>query len=232
MADRKSQLMQMGCSPPRNLFNDNLPFLIKELTTINNVVRTFSEIALGEIEEIEVRSISTSNPIFFFSIDPVKIAMIAGAVTWALDVWERVERTRKLRTETAKLDDTESRADVEKLLSQMIEESIEKAIKNYSAQLLEEMKAEGARKNEISNQLDWALRSILSRIERGMVIEIRRLPPPVEKDEQGTAQPVPQSFQDIDRAIQKLVFPPVQGTPVLSLPPSDLPESDNTKRAK
>lgn len=223
---------EIGFLLPRDLFDNNLPTLIKELKTINDIVRTFSEIALGSVEEIEVRDISTTNPIFFLSLDPFTIAMIGGAITWALDAWERVEKIRKIRTETANLEDTKSRADVEQLFAKMIEEAIEKAIKEYSVVVMENAKAEKARRNELKNQLGWALRSILSRIERGMVVEIRRLAPPVEKDEEGANKPAPQAFQDIEKAIPKLVFPRVQGPPIFQLPPSEPPLDGEAKASE
>ena len=222
---------EIGFLLPRSLFENELPILIKELNTINNILRSFSEVALGSVEEVKVRDISTTDPIFFFELSPITIAMIGAAITWALDTWKRVEDIRKIRVETAKLSDTKSRPELDNLLAKMVDENIDKAIKEHTTILLSEIKAERSRKNELSNQMDWALRSILSRIERGMVVEIRRLSPPTEKDEQGTAKPPPQAFQDIAKIVPDMVFPRVKGTPVLSLPPAEPPMAAERKSA-
>lgn len=222
---------EIGFLLPRDLFSNNLPNLIKELSTINNIVRIFSEVALGEVEEIEVRDISTSDPIFFLALAASTIALVGKAVTWALDTWERVENIRKVRAEIATLEETKSRPEMEQLLTNMIKETIEKKIVEYSDVLLNVARAEEARKHELRNHLDWALQSILSRIERGMVVEIRLLPPPVETDENGAEKPAPQAFQDIEKVISEMVFPRLQGTPVLQLPPSEPPKEGGPKGA-
>jgi plasmid stabilization system protein ParE len=93
---------EIGFLLPRSLFNNRLDQLIKELRDINRIIRAFSEATVGRVEEVEVREISTSDPFFFFHIDPATIAALAAAVTWALNTWKQVEEIRRVRAETRK----------------------------------------------------------------------------------------------------------------------------------
>lgn len=88
---------EIGFLLPRGLFNNRLDQLIKELRDINRIIRSFSEATIGTVEGVEVRQISTSDPLFFFSLHPQTIAAIGLAVTWALNTWKQVEEIRRDR---------------------------------------------------------------------------------------------------------------------------------------
>jgi hypothetical protein len=72
----------------------------------------------------------------------------------------------------------------------------------------------------------WALDSILARIERGMVVEIRFLPPPAEPDvTAGTpeARERAKTYAELKTISHQLEFHIPPGEPVLQLPPADPP---------
>ena len=79
---------ELGVLILRELFKNHLMEFISELRTLNFVIRVFSEIATGSAEPVEIHQISTSDPVFFFGISSVTIAMVGKAVTWALDTWK------------------------------------------------------------------------------------------------------------------------------------------------
>ncbi|MGI0133894.1 MAG: hypothetical protein ACREBW_02915 [Candidatus Micrarchaeaceae archaeon] len=91
---------EIGFLLPRDLFKNHLDELIDELAVINRILRTFSGLATGKVSPVEVKQISTTDPLFFFGLDPITIALLGGVITWALAQWETIEKIRKLRSDT------------------------------------------------------------------------------------------------------------------------------------
>jgi hypothetical protein len=77
------------------------------------------------------------------------------------------------------------------------------------------------RKYEQREDIKWALESILARVERGMTVEIRLIPPTPTAAHEGEAPSVPKEFQELQELVPKLTFPRIEGAPVLRLPPSE-----------
>lgn len=101
--DHMEDEAEIGFQIPRPIFHNNLDGLVDELRAIRRIIRAFSELANGSAEEIHVRQISTSDPIFYFGLGALTISQIGGAVTWALERWKQVEDIRKVRAETKNL---------------------------------------------------------------------------------------------------------------------------------
>jgi hypothetical protein len=208
---------EIGFLLPRSLFNNHLDQLIKELRDLNRIIRAFSEAATGSIEQIEVRSISTTDRLFFFHISPVTITMIAAAINWALHTWKQVEEIRRVRAETRKTNVlTEKEAEI---FDKKIHDKIREAIDNKVNELVEENQKPG-RDKEQRTDIEWALESILAHIERGMIVEIRSLPPSQAptKDEHAKTDKETSAFETLQTITPQLVFPKMEGAPILKLP--------------
>ncbi len=220
---------EIGFLLPRALFRNQLVPLIEELRAINRIIRAFSEAATGSAEEIEVREITASDPLFFFGLDPLTIATIGGAITWALATWKQVEEIRKLRAETEKIQSF-TKMEIDKFYGSKIEAVIRAAIQEQTEVVLAAVANDNPRKNEQRTDIAWALESVMSRIERGMTVEIRMIPPPRSKDDEGKEEPLPEAFETLERVIPEMVFPSIQGSPVLALPPNEPPEKAEAKK--
>lgn len=219
---------EIGVLLPRPLFHDNLEGLIKELNTINIIMRFFSEIATGTPEEISVRQISTSDPLFFFGLSIESIALIGAAVTWALNTYKQLEDIRKVRAETARV---LSPDDASTMFDKKIEEKIQSLLNSESSKLLENFNGKKDRKSELSNGMDWALKSILARVERGMRVEIRLLPPKsLETSVDDLASDKFKPYNRLSEIIPQLSFPDIIENPVLSLPSSEYPVISNSQK--
>lgn len=69
---------------PRSIFDNSFEGLIDELEELKFIVRTFSEISTGGIEEVTVGQISTSDPLFSLGMNPETVLLLGAAVSWAL----------------------------------------------------------------------------------------------------------------------------------------------------
>lgn len=218
---------EIGFLLPRELFNNHLEDLIKELDVLKRVIRAFSEAATGSAEPIEVRQISTTDPLFFFGLPPAVIAVLGAAVTWALNTWKQVEEIREIRARTAKISAFEG-GEIEKMFDETIKSHVEQAIAAHTAEIVGAINGDNHRKNEQELHIRWALDSIISRVERGMIVEIRLLPPALQEDSEGEDQPdTTPVFKDLKAIAAQLVFPKMEGEPVLQIPPV---EPDTKKR--
>src|SRR5216684_1027298 len=213
---------EIGVLIPRDLFHNHLDELIKELGVLNNILRALSEIATGAAQPIEIHQISTSDPLFLFGLDPITIAMLGGLITWALKQWKTVEEIRKLRSETQK-NKSFSAEEIKSFFDSKIEESIKVGIEEKIKEILGPPAKGAGRSHEKRTELTWVLRSILARIERGMTMEVRFLPPsaPPAEDDQAK-QKEAEAFANLQEIAPQLVFPsPAEKTPVLELPPPE-----------
>ena len=216
---------EIGILLPRDLFQNHLDQLIKELGVINLIIRAFSEVTLGTSEPVEIRQISTSDPLFVFGFNFVTIAAIGGAIAWALDTWKSVEEIRKVRSETAKLPDF-TEQEIETIFGGKIKETIDNAIEHKVVEILGADGGNQGRKQEQKTYLNWALNSILARVERGMTVEIRFLPPPVPSEiEKNENHALAEAYKSIQEIVPKLVFPKIAGSPVLKLPSAEPPKA-------
>jgi len=76
------------------------------------------------------------------------------------------------------------------------------------------------RDKEQRTDIEWALESILAHIERGMIVEIRSLPPSQAptKDEHAKTDKDISAFETLQTITPQLVFPKMEGAPILKLP--------------
>ncbi len=108
-----------------------------------------------------------------------------------------------------------------------IDNYIKEAVEARVADVMAQGKiAEQGRRNEVSQGLAWALESLLARIDRGMTVEIRALPPKAasEKDTEEVKIKIAEEtakIAEIHEVAKSLAFPSRNDPPVLTLPPSE-----------
>lgn len=212
---------EIGFLIPHELFDGQLDQFIKQLGVINRIIREFSETAIGSAEEIKVRQISSSDPLLFLGMSPVTISMIGATILWALEAWKRVEEIREIRLRASKIPTFKDPADL-KYFDDKIKKTIEAEIKTKAKELQEVAKYKDARTPEERNaHITWALETIMALVERGLKVEIRSLPPPPKEGVDDPEAAIPKEFTELKKTIPQLVFPTVEGEPVLKLPPPE-----------
>lgn len=213
---------ELGILLPRTLFDNRFDDLVRHLGVVNKVLRIVSEVATGSAQPIEVDQISTTDPTFYLGMVPDVAIAVGGCVTWALHTWKSIENIRKLRAEVRKLD-AEGKQELETQFEKMIGETLDKAVKTQLAELLAASRATQERKHELGTGLEWALEQILSRVERGMTVELRLEPPKAANG----APPIPEEqirqFQALQELAKQLRFPAANPEPIRPLPPPDPP---------
>jgi len=206
---------ELGFTIPRELFGNQLSGLSKELGEISRILDIFSEATTNEKQPVEVKQISTSDPVFFFQVvTPVAVA-VAGSITWLLNTWKQALEIKDLRTKAkvAGFDDDELK---------VFEDKVDRLVTQSINQRVDEIVGErrDARANELRNGLSYAHRALLARIERGMTVEVRFLPPQgdeEEADQPGEAE-ARAAYATLAAYAQKMEFPEITEEPILKLP--------------
>jgi hypothetical protein len=212
--------VELGVLFPRDLFHNELGDLAQEFEVLNRILQIFSEVTTGAVEPIQVRQISTSDPTIFLSVPVVTVLALGKATDWLIEKWKAIEEIRKVRAEIAKL-----KIDAAiKPMDDKIDETVKASIQEQVTNLIGQYKGERGRKHELEAGLHWALDSLISRIERGMTIEIRVLAPP-QRDEGDEETDRAQMYTEVDTVGRRLQSVNLfQEQPILKLPPPKPPE--------
>lgn len=239
ISDLEDDETEIGFQIPRDIFNNNLEGLIKELSAIKGIVRTFSEVTTGTVEDIKVGQISTSDPLIFLAQSLPVILAIAKAVDWSLAKWKEVEEIRNLRAQTAQIKHF-TQKEVSGFYDKKIKEIVDTGIEEKAKEILSNCALEQARKNELQKALKHALESLFARIERGMTIEIRMLPYEEEEAEEGASEDAEEgdasspttinSQKELENIQVSLKFPAPNPNPILKLPAAN--NGENKKPAE
>jgi hypothetical protein len=213
---------EIGILIPRALFQNHLAELINELRALNMIVRAFSEVATGAPEPAEIHQISTSDPVFILGLSVSTIALFGKVVKWALETWKQVEEIKKVRAEAQRIK-VFTEKEIKDTFDGKIDESIKLAIDKEVLGLLPPSDKDTGREHELRTNLAWALDSVLTRVERGMTVEIRFLPPPAPAAGTPADEEAAKNFDALREIAPQLTFPPPEPTPVRPLPPPEPP---------
>lgn len=222
---------EVGFQIPRAIFDNDLEGFSKELHELRLIIRAFSEAAGNAGEAIELRQISTSDPLIFLLLGYHTVKLIGSGAKWCLDQWKTLEDIRNLRASTANLKIPAAQTLAEQY-DALINETVEANVREEAERLAAGSGADGARQNELANHLGLALHGMLERIERGMTVEIRFLPPvkPAEGEATEDSDSAAADFDELKKLQQQLVFPAPSDRPLLKL--TKQPEDAPQKRGK
>ena len=208
---------------PRALFANRFTHFVAELSTIDRLIRIFSETATGAPEEAELHEISTSDPTFSVRLSVPSALVIAKTAKWALDTWQTLEDVRKVRAETKRIN-LLTPEELTATFDSKIQERIETALKSQAQELMTGHARGSHPRQEQAGNLEWALDSVLTRVDRGMVIEIRFLPPPAAPTEAPLEEG--HAMAELVQLQSQLVFPRGTHEPARRLPPAEPPHLD------
>lgn len=208
---------ELGILFPRDVFQGDLPHLADELEDLAFAIDQFSEAVTGSREKIVVGQISTTDPIFFLLMPVAVVAAFATAAKQILDAIKSGLEVRQLWTQSKAVGLSEAQLEPFKAI---IDQRIDAAISEAKHLTLANYPGDDARRNELDNGLERALRWLAPRIERGLIVEVRQPPPQLRAagdDANEVQQRAAQAQEQLATVSQQLVFPKLTGEPLLQL---------------
>lgn len=215
---------EIGVLIPRTAIKNNIENLSKELKEISGIFGTFEEISTGERTGLELRTVSSSDPSFYFDTLPSVAAFTAVAIERIVSLYKSLLQIKKLRLDLKKegipakeLKGIDQHAN--KIIADGIEKLVPELIKEFS------VVEDNGRLNELKNSLRISLNKIANRIDKGFNVEIR-----AEEPEDVENREDPTEIKHISLIIEKsesLRFIKSDGEPILSLPEN----SDEKKKS-
>lgn len=226
---------ELSVTIPRDLFDNNLSGLIKELRQVNFITRTIAAVSGEEAAEFEIRSISTSDPVFWVETGVKIAAATAAVISWGLATLISIEKLKQARAETARTN-AFTEKELNKIFGNKIEQEVEKAKKEIKQDLLGAPNS--TRHREIGNQFDSALDALLSRLERAMKIEIHFEPEKIEIQKQSedgeqtdVEYEISEEHRDLKAAIDNISYIEVDSSPVLHITHVEPDKKDEIKES-
>lgn len=216
---------EVGVLIPRDAVQSRLDGFISELATLNNMLRTFSELETGTREPFEIRSISSSNLAMYVGAVPAVAAMLSHAVAKIITSYKEVLEIRTLRSQLAQKGIQDQRLlGIDEYANSIMEATVAGLVEKLMAE--NRGKVEEPRRNELANELTFALNALANRIDRGFNIEVRvePLPEANSEGESGEDENTRNAIASILVDAPALRFLKLEGTPILALPEPDGPE--------
>ena len=214
---------EIGVLIPRSAVNNKLNNLGKELSDLDGVFRTFSEVATGKRPDFEIRSISSSDLTVYLSMLPPIAACLAFATEKIINIYRQLLEIKKLRKEMRDQGvPLKNLIGISKHANSIMRTGIDELAKEILEQYYK--KDDKERYNELSTDLRFALNKIAKRIDKGYNIEIRI--EPLSESDDGTINPktilAKKHLGTIRSAYKALEFIKTEGDSILSLPESQI----------
>ena len=163
---------------PRNIFKDGVREFSEELEQLDRLIRTYYELNNLSVERVELKHLSASEPTITIAAAFVVVTSVVVTLKFMLDFLNAAMVARKNLMELRKtqtLDEDflkQAEARLETRTSGMVDEAVAKAMESY--------KGDANRKHELSAQTTLLFGYLENRLEQGMIVIPRSLPPPGE----------------------------------------------------
>lgn len=191
---------------PRELFENKLGKLAKELSFISLMMEHMSEAATGKIQPVELEYLASSIPVVAIAAELGLLTLLANVINSFLDAWKKVEEIREIR-ERLKAVGVSGAASKE--MDERIITTVEEVVEESTKLTLSTYKGDSSRRNELENGLKVDLRRLFGQIERGLTVEIRTNEP-VNGDESNATE-----LSALADLAKNLVFPVAAKMPML-----------------
>lgn len=191
---------EVGYLIPRELVNNELGSLKKEISELEFILKHISEAATGEKQPIKVKTISSSEFLIYVLIGLNTLALFSKGLEQILNVYKKILEIKELRQKL-------SEKGVSKTKTKLIEGHVNTLMKNEIKSIVKDVMSnspidDDLRKNEVNNGLEIAFNKLANRIDKGVKVELRIEPlieATEEKDEEGNLIEIEVSQEELER---------------------------------
>ncbi|MGO9211064.1 MAG: hypothetical protein ACLPXM_15670 [Terriglobales bacterium] len=204
---------EIGILIPRQAVNNKLREYVEELGEIEFILRTLTELATGGVEDLEIRTVSSSDLMLFLSAHPRLGAVMARVIDFIVTQYKKILDIKKVQREIERLELPE---DISEKTKNHANNLMEAEIDKFTIEIMTEYESvsdDGHRRNELKNAVTICLNTIANRIDRGFNFEVR-VEPPAPTDANADIQ---NAVQTIRAASVSMQFMKVEGPPILAL---------------
>lgn len=231
---------EFGILIPRGAVKNTLAGFRKELGDITYILDQFAEVAIGRVETLQIRTVSSSDFGIYLSIDPTVALLLATTLERLTKAYLNVVKVRQLNEQLEKQGVPEAnRSGIKDHADKKMDDEINKIVKE---QVTDSSINDAGRKHELEGFFNRALKKIAARIDHGYFIEVRAKPlEELAETEEGDAD-VEDRDQDFRKQIGSIIestkgikYMKLSGTPILSFPAPDNdaePEDGDAKTKK
>jgi len=191
---------------PRDIFDNQLGSLAKELIFISRLMQDFSEGVTGQAEQVKLEQLSSSIPTVALLAGVGVIGAVATVVNKFLEAWEKIERIRRMRAELAEMG---LKGTALEELTEQITTTVEEVVEESTQIVLVNYKGDEGRKQELGNAVRKHARRLFGQIERGLTIEVR-VGARTDKDAESQ-----KALKTIDNLGKTMQFPLIAKEPIL-----------------
>jgi len=155
---------------PREIFENDVESLSRNLIQFDRFVGCCSEIANGKHEDLKLRSITTSDPLLIAVAAPATVLFVLKAVNSILDAYKKVVEIRKLKLEVGKL---ELSKDIQSALDDEAKSLIENQIQEFLFKIKSDFQVgkKESDQNELLARLENHLMFIAAKIDKGARVD-------------------------------------------------------------
>jgi hypothetical protein len=207
---------EIGILIPRAYVKNQLPEFLEELEHEEFILNTFSEVATGRPDRLEIKALSSSGLMVFLKGNINYAAVVAVAVERIVALYKKLLEIRRLRMDMEKQELPENVVSgVETHANKLMKDGIEKASVEIVNQFY--IGEDVGRKNELVVKVRLSMNMLANRIDHGVNVEVR-VEPPAATDPKAKDETVQKAVAAIQDATPNMQFLKLEGPPLLQLP--------------
>ena len=208
---------EIGVLIPRAAVKNRLLEFAEEVKDLGFMLNTFSEVATGQKDDLEIRTISTSDFLVHLQASAPYAACVAVCIERVVALYKQLLEIRKLRQELKEQGvPDEGTTGIEDYAHKLMENGIEEitidVINEYHK------KDDKGRKHELTNAVRISLNKLANRIDKGFNLEVRVAAVPQQKDGEKADEALQKAVTTIQGATANMQFMKLEGKPILKLP--------------
>lgn len=207
---------EIGMLIPRKAVDNRLSEFADELNELSFILNTFSEIGTGKKDDLNIKTISSTDLTVYLEATAPFAACLAVAIERIVALYKQLLEIRKSRADLQKQGvPDEQTAGIEEYANKLMDNGIEKLSVDIVTGFYKGH--DEGRKNELHNATRISLNRMANRIDRGYNFEVRVEPLEEDQQPEENKKDLQEQIQIIQSASKNMEFMKMEGTPILHL---------------